>query len=160
MLYFYLAVKSSNCQTNISKRKEVLMKIVKFDPFSLRFPSTFEDFDTMTTSVPLDIDETDNEVVVTASIPGINPEEVDISITRDTLTIKGKSEKKEEKKTKTSYVKEISYGEFSRVVSWPTEIQTDKVEAHFENGLLKVVAPKAEEVKPKSVKIKVKAQNK
>lgn len=134
------------------------MKIVKFDPFTTRYPSIFENWDMMTTSVPLDIDETDNEIIVSASIPGVNPEEVDISVTRDTLTIKGKSEKKEEKKTKTSYSKEISYGEFSRVVSWPTEVQTDKVEAHFENGLLKIVAPKAEEVKPKSVKVKVKAE--
>ena len=134
------------------------MKLVKFDPSSLRWPSIWEDWDWPTTTVPLDIDETDNEVVVTASLPGVDPSNVEINVTRDALTIKGKSEKKEEKKTKTSYCQEIEYGEFSRVVSWPTEVKTDQVEAHFEDGLLKIIAPKTEEVKPRNIRVKVKAK--
>lgn len=134
------------------------MKLVKFDPTLMRWPSIWEDWDSPTSSLALDVDENEDSVVVTASLPGVSSENVDISVTRDSLTIKGKSEKKEEKKTKNSYCREISYGEFSRVISWPTEVKTDQVEAHFENGLLKVTAPKAEEVKPKTVKIKVKSE--
>jgi len=133
------------------------MAIVRWDPFRpmTRWPSVFDEME-VETSIPVDIDETDEAVLVTASVPGIEPENVDITVTRDTLTIKGKSEKKTEEKTKTSYRKEIEYGEFSRVISWPTSIDTEKVEAEFNNGILRVTAPKAEEVKPKSIKITAK----
>ena len=124
----------------------------------MRWPTAIENWDMPTSSMPVDVDENEEEVIVTASLPGMDPERVDISVTREGLTIKGKSERKEEKKTKNSYCQEIEYGEFSRFISWPTEVKTDQVEAHFDNGLLKVVAPKAEEVKPKSVKVKVSAQ--
>ncbi|MCX8126181.1 MAG: Hsp20/alpha crystallin family protein [Dehalococcoidia bacterium] len=107
--------------------------------------------------VPIDMYQTANEVVVKASVPGLKPDEVNISITGDTLTIKG--ERKEEKETREQdyFFRERRYGAFSRSVTIPVPVKTDKAEATFENGVLTITLPKAEEVKPKQIKVKAKA---
>lgn len=96
-------------------------------------------------------------MVVKTAVPGAKPEEVDISITGDTLTIKG--ERKEEKEVKEAdyFLKEHVYGSYSRTVTIPVPVQADKAEAAFENGILTLTLPKKEEAKPKQVKIKPKA---
>jgi HSP20 family protein len=101
--------------------------------------------------------QTDKEIVVKASLPGVKPEEIDISITGDALTIK--VEHKEEKETKKEdfFQKEMSYGTFTRTVAFPVPVQIDKAEATFENGIVALTIPKAEEAKPKQIKIKPKA---
>ncbi len=106
--------------------------------------------------LPLDVFQTDNDVVVKASLPGFKPEEVDISITGDTLTIKGERKEEKEEKEKDYLMKERYYGSFSRTVTLPVEIQSDKSEATFENGVLTLTMPKAEEVKPKQIKVTAK----
>ena len=97
-----------------------------------------------------------NDVVVKAAVPGVKPEEVDISITGDTLTIKG--ERKEEKEVKEAdyFLKEHVCGSYSRTVTIPVPVQADKAEAAFENGILTLTLPKKEEAKPKQIKIKPK----
>jgi len=107
-------------------------------------------------NLPLDMYQTENEVVVKAPLPGFKPEEVDISITGDMLTIRG--EHKEEKETKEEdYIyRERSYGSFSRTVSIPVEVKSEEAEATFENGELMLKIPKAEEAKPKQIKVKPK----
>jgi HSP20 family protein len=110
-------------------------------------------------ALPLSLEmyQTANDVVVKAAVPGVKPEEVDISITGDTLTIKG--ERKEEKEVKEAdyFLKEHVYGSYSRTVAIPVPVQADKAEATFENGILTLTLPKKEEAKPKQVKIKPKA---
>jgi HSP20 family protein len=102
----------------------------------------------------LDVYETDDELVVSAAVPGVKPEEVEISITGDTLTIKGET-KTETKVEKANYLRqERRYGAFARTVTLPTPIQADKAEAKFKDGVLTVIIPKAEDVKPKTIKIK------
>ncbi|MDH7486995.1 MAG: Hsp20/alpha crystallin family protein [Anaerolineae bacterium] len=106
--------------------------------------------------LPVDVYETKDAVVVEASVPGVKPEDVDVSITGDTLTIKGetKSEKKVERE---NYIRqERRYGSFCRAVTLPEGLDRDKAEANFENGVLTITFPKSEEVKPKSIKVKVK----
>jgi len=105
---------------------------------------------------PIDMYQTDENVVVKASVPGIKPEEVDVTITGDTLTIKGETKTEEEVKKENYFRKERSYGAFSRSILLPTSLQTDKAEASFENGVLTLTIPKAEESKPKQIKIKPK----
>jgi len=102
----------------------------------------------------LDMYETDNELVITAAVPGVKPEDVEITITGDTLCIRGeiKSETKVEKAN--YYRQERRYGSFSRSINLPVPIQSDKAEARFKDGVLTLTLPKAEEVKPKSIKIK------
>ena len=105
-------------------------------------------------TLAVDMYETDDEVVVKASLPGVKPEEIDISITGNTLTIKGETKAEEEVKEKNYIRRERRYGAFSRSLALPTEVEADKAEAVFENGVLTLILPKAEEVKPKSIKVK------
>lgn len=105
---------------------------------------------------PVDIYETDDSLVVKASLPGVNPEDVDISVTGDTLTIKGETKAREETKRENYYRQELRYGAFARSFALPTRVQSDKADATFENGILTVTIPKAEEVKAKVIKVKAK----
>jgi len=107
-------------------------------------------------SLALDVYETDQDVVVKSSVPGVKPEDIDITITGDTLTIKGET-KAEEKVEKANYIRqERRYGAFSRSVTLPTSIVAEQAKAEFEHGVLTLTLPKAEEVKPKSIKVKTK----
>lgn len=104
----------------------------------------------------VDLVETKDDVVVKATLPGVKPEDVELTITGDTLSIRG--ETKEEKETKDeNYIRrERRYGSFSRSIQLPAGLQTDKAEASFENGVLTLKLPKSEQVKPKSIKVKAK----
>lgn len=104
----------------------------------------------------LDMYETDDAVVVKAAVPGVKPDDIDITITGDTLTIKGELKAEEEVKRENYIYQERRYGAFSRSVSLPEGLNTDKAEATFENGVLTLNIPKAEAVKPKVIQIKKK----
>ncbi len=106
--------------------------------------------------LPIDMYQTDNDVVVKTSIPGLKPEEVDISITGDTLTIKGEHKEEKEAKEQDYFCKELRYGAFSRSVAIPVPVKAEKAEATFENGMLTITLPKAEQAKPKQIKVKAK----
>jgi HSP20 family protein len=107
-------------------------------------------------NLALDMYQTENEVVVKASMPGFKPEEVDISITGDTLTIKGEHQEEKETQEKDYFYKERRYGSFSRMINIPVEVKSEEAEAMFENGELTLKLPKAEEAKPKQIKVKAK----
>ncbi|MCD6300004.1 MAG: Hsp20/alpha crystallin family protein [Dehalococcoidales bacterium] len=104
----------------------------------------------------IDMYQTANDVVVKAALPGLKPEEVDISITGDTLTIKGEHKEEQEVKQEDYFYKEHRYGGFSRSIAIPVQVKSDKAEALFENGVLTLTLPKAEEIKPKQIKVKAK----
>ena len=103
--------------------------------------------------VPLDIAETENEFVVKASLPGVRPEDVQITAHGDTLTIRGEIKAEEEKKGEHYHLRENRYGQFQRTVTLSTPISADKAQARFENGVLTLTLPKAEEARPKQIKI-------
>ena len=103
---------------------------------------------------PLDVYESDDEVTVRASIPGVNPDDIDISVLGATLTIKGeKSEDREEKKGN-YHLRERHYGAFQRSVNLPSQVNVDKAKAEFKDGVLILTLPKIEAAKPKSIKVK------
>lgn len=106
--------------------------------------------------LPIDMYQTKDEVVLKAALPGVKPEEVDITITGDTLTIKGEHREEKETKEEDYLYKEHRYGAFSRSVTVPMQIESDKAEAVFENGILTLTIPKSEQVKPKQIKVKAK----
>ncbi len=108
--------------------------------------------------LPLDVYQTDGEIVVKATVPGVKPDEVDITITGDTLTIKGEHKEEQEVKEENYIRKERRYGTFARSMIIPVSVQSDKAEAAFENGVLTLTLPKAEEIKPKQIKVQPKAQ--
>jgi HSP20 family protein len=107
-------------------------------------------------TLALDVHESADDVTVKASIPGVKPEDIDISVTGDTLTIKGETREEKEEKEGNYHLHERRYGAFQRSVSLPTLVKADKASAEFENGVLTLTLPKVEEVKPKSIKIKAK----
>ncbi len=104
----------------------------------------------------VDMYQTDNEVVVKAAIPGVKADEVQINVTGEVLTIKGETKEKDEVKEKAYHIREQRWGMFERTLALPTEVVADKAKAEFENGVLTITLPKAEEVKPKTITIKTK----
>ena len=103
----------------------------------------------------VDVAETDNEVVVTAELPGVKQDDVDITVTDDVLTLKGEKKEEKEVKEKNYHRIERSYGSFQRSVSLPAGVQADKAKATYKDGVLHITVPKAEEAKPKQIKINV-----
>jgi HSP20 family protein len=103
----------------------------------------------------LDVSETKNEIVVKAEVPGMDPKNIDISLSNGTLTIKGEKKQEREEKEEDYHLVERSYGSFMRSIVLPTEVKQDKINASYKNGILKVVLPKSEEARKKEVKIKV-----
>ena len=104
----------------------------------------------------LDVYQTPSEIVVKAALPGVKPEDVNIDITGDALTIKGESKAEQEVKREDYLYQERRYGAFSRSVVLPEGLKSDKAEATIEDGVLTLTIPKAEEVKPKAIKVKAK----
>lgn len=103
----------------------------------------------------IEIYDRTNEIVFRAELPGVKKEDIDLSVTQDSLTIKGQLKREEEVKPETLYVSEISYGSFARTVTLPVEIDSEKAVATFNNGILELVLPKKEEARPKEIKIEV-----
>ena len=102
----------------------------------------------------VDMYQTKDEIIVKAALPGLKPDDIDISVTGDILTIKGEL-KDEEKIEEGNYLrKERYFGQFVRELSLPTLVNSEKAKAEFEHGVLTLRLPKAEAVKPKSITIK------
>jgi HSP20 family protein len=103
----------------------------------------------------LDVAETKNELVVKAEVPGMDPKDIDISLSDGMLTIRGEKRQEKEEKEADYHLVERSYGSFTRSVQLPKEVQSDKIGASYKNGILKISLPKSEEAKKKEIKIKV-----
>jgi len=150
------------------------MNIVRWEPFgemvSLRnaLDRIFEDsfvkwdraLDGDAATPAVDIFETGEKLGVRASLPGIKPEDVDISITPEGVVIKGETMEEKETKEKNYVRRERHYGSFARTIALPQGLKIDKAEATMENGVLTLEIPKAEEEKPRTVKLKAKTEPK
>jgi HSP20 family protein len=106
---------------------------------------------------PVDVLDTSDEVVVKASLPGVKPEDIDISITGQVLTLKGEARDEHEEKAQNWYRRERRQGSFVRQLQLPTEVDSGRAEAVFENGVLRLSIPKAESMKPKSIKVQARS---
>ncbi len=104
--------------------------------------------------VAIDLKETDTDVVIKAELPGVEPDEVDVSIMEGVLVIKGEHKEEKEEKEASYYSRELRYGLFSRSINLPAAINAEKAEAVFENGILTLTLPKTEEAKPRQIKVK------
>lgn len=147
------------------------MSIMRWDPFedagTLRraMDRLFDDF--FTTRRPsreiaalewepaVEMYETDHEVVVRAELPNIDPEQVDITVTNDAITLKGQTKHEEEQKGKNYYRRELRYGAFVRSLALATEVKGGEAKATYKDGVLEVKIPKSERVKPTSVKVQI-----
>jgi HSP20 family protein len=104
----------------------------------------------------IDVFQTPKAIVVKSTIAGVKPDDIDISINNDMLTIRGKREHQEEIKEADYLFRECYWGSFSRSIILPVEVEAEKIEAELENGVLTVTLPKARPTKQISIKVKEK----
>ena len=138
-----------------------MRNIITLEPFL----PPFRDFDRILNEglatgdfVPaVDIYQDKDNLIVEMAAPRIDPENIEISVEHDVLTISGHTETKQEVKREDYYRKEVREGRFSRSLILPMPVKGDKAEATYEKGTLRVVLPKREEVKPKRIAVKVTA---
>ncbi len=157
-LSIHKTVATGQCKNN--------MALIKWSPFLDMEP--FEEMDKWLGDWPslrsgrgaftpaIDMYEEKDSVVVETQLSGIDPDKVDVTIENDVLSIKGESEKKSEIDDKNYYRKEIRRGSFYRSIPLPTHVMGDQAKAVAEDGVLKIMIPKAQEAKPKTVKIETK----
>jgi len=145
------------------------MAIIRWDPFRdmttlrERMNRLFEDMAAsrgeekdLTTSSwapAVDIYETENEVVLTAEIPGIEEKDIEIKVEDNTLSLRGERKFEKETKEENYHRIERAYGSFFRSFTLPAFVDQDRIEAEHENGVLKIRMPKRAELKPRKVKI-------
>jgi HSP20 family protein len=125
-----------------------------FSLFSHRWPR-FRAMEMEDVSPSMDIFEENGNVVVKAELPGMKKEDIEVTVTDHTMRISGEKKREDKIEKKNYYWEERSYGSFARSVQLPSEVQTDKVEAKFKDGILEVRIPKTEEAKSKEKKVKV-----
>ena len=146
------------------------MALMKYDPFAgfADFPTGMHLFQDAVSRLlsepagsrpwapPVDILETENELILKADLPEVDPKDVDIQVENGTLTLKGERKFETHEGTKEGYHRiERSYGSFVRCFSLPDTVEADKVAANFKNGVLTVTMPKKELAKPRSIKIQL-----
>jgi HSP20 family protein len=105
------------------------------------------------TSLDMDVSEDENQYIVKASIPGLDPKDMDITYTNKVLTIKGEVKGDEDKDNKRYHLRERWYGSFSRSISLPANVNADQIEASYDKGVLTLQLPKTEEEKPRKITV-------
>ncbi|HEY5638500.1 MAG TPA: Hsp20/alpha crystallin family protein [Dehalococcoidia bacterium] len=145
-----------------------MTRLVRWDPFSefhgLRraMDRLFDDFTPATEwqregpelTFPVDVSESDTDVTVRATLPGVKPEDVELTVSDGILTIRGETRHEETTEKENYHRREIRYGAFSRSVPLPAHVNDAEAEAEFTDGILQVRLPKADEARPKSIKVK------
>ena len=104
----------------------------------------------------IDMTETDNEIILKAELPGIDPKDIDINVTPDRVEIRGEVKDEREQKDTGCCIMERYHGTFERVIGLPTEVNQDGVKANYKDGILEITLPKTEPSKPKAKKVEVK----
>jgi HSP20 family protein len=124
-------------------------------PFPWKWPSLGEMAKPFEGKMPkVDVIERDDEVVVKAELPGVEKKDIDVSVTENSVTIKG-STSHEEKEEKGDYYRcEISQGAYSRTVGLPSYVDADKAKANFKDGILELTLPKVEKSKRRTIEVK------
>jgi HSP20 family protein len=105
-------------------------------------------------NLALDVAEKGDVFTVKASLPGISPDDLNVTLEDNVLTIQGEVKEDETIEESNYHIRERRTGSFSRSVRFPVPVESDKVEAEFENGVLTLSIPKAEAVKPKRIAVK------
>jgi HSP20 family protein len=107
-------------------------------------------------NIPIDVVQKNDEIVVHASLPGVSPEKIEVTVEDDVLTVKAESEIKSETQESGYLIRERAFGMFYRALRLPESVATEKITSQYENGVLTINLPKAEEKKKKLIKIGVK----
>ncbi|MEN8262790.1 MAG: Hsp20/alpha crystallin family protein [Nitrospirota bacterium] len=120
---------------------------VDIEPFGNRYSSFSPD---------IEVSESDKDIKISAELPGLDEKDIDVSLTDDTLTISGEKKEEKESKEKGYYMKERSYGSFTRAIPLYTDVEADKIDAHFKKGVLTIKLPKSKKEIEAKKKITVK----
>lgn len=140
------------------------MALLRWDPMrSLRsrddaFESLFRDLFEQGEAVlepAAEVSEADGEIVVKMSVPGVDKDQLQVTVENDVLTVRGEHRKEEEKKGKNFYRQEIRYGAFQRAVPLPGEVDSSKTKADLKNGMLTVRLPKSQQPRGRQVQVQV-----
>jgi HSP20 family protein len=136
--------------TELKQLQDEINDLFEIDRFS-GTPGLFD----RSVSLPIDVMETANDIIVTCELPGLDEKDIDVSIASNVLTIKGNKKDEREEKNNKYYRRESWSGSFQRTLSLPTSVNAEKINAELNNGILKVVLPKKEEVKPKQISVNI-----
>lgn len=136
-------------QRNVYRVFDDFVSDFSSEPFGLRFTGF---------SPRVDVTESDKEIKVSAELAGLDEKDVDVSVTKKAVTIKGEKKEESEEKTDGYYRSERTYGSFQRTIPLDCEIDTDKVEASFKKGVLSITLPKTPEAMQETKKIAVKSE--
>ena len=104
----------------------------------------------------VNVEEADDRFVVTADLPGMKKEDIDIQLQENVLTIKGERKHEKEEKEKNYHIFERSCGTFQRAFTLPENVEMEKIDAEYRDGVLSIAIPKTEPAKPKEIRVKVK----
>ncbi|AQT67280.1 Spore protein SP21 [Anaerohalosphaera lusitana] len=104
----------------------------------------------------INVSETDKAYKISAELPGMDENDIDVSIEGDSLLIKGEKKAEDQEEGENWFRSERSFGQFQRAIGLPVDVDEDKIEAEFKKGVLNVVLPKTEEARTKSKKISIK----
>ncbi len=133
-----------------SKEEKIQPKI---EPATTNIPTAWSNEETEG-QLTIDVYQTPTEIVIKSTIAGVEPDDIDISITNDMITIRGRRQKDEEVKPEDYFYQECYWGNFSRSIILPIDIDADKAVASLKNGILTARLPKAEKIRTKKIKIK------
>lgn len=139
------------------RREDLLQEFFNMNKWFENFFSRPFEIDFASSNLPaVDVYERDDKVIVKAELPGVKPEEVDISVSDGgTLTISGEKKFEDEVKREDYYRFESRYGRFSRSVELPSDVKAEEAKATYKDGLLKIELPKTENKKAKKIKIDI-----
>jgi HSP20 family protein len=148
-------------KTTMQLSKGDLNMLIRFD-----YPRMFDnllqdfvvgDFTSAVKSFPaIDVAEHENEFVLLAEMPGVKKEDLKLTVENNALTLSGVRKPYEVPQDARVLMNEVRVREFSRSIEFPSDVEVDKIAAELQNGLLRVVLPKAEEAKPKQIEVEVK----
>lgn len=151
-MFDLLPIKRRSAVPNVFSEMDDMVKKAWFD---FPFHNLQEDMD-ISWSPRLDVSETDNSLEVVADLPGMEKKDISVSLEENLLTIKGERKEKKESKDKQYHTIERRSGSFYRAVQLPLEVESDKIEATFKDGVLTLSLPKSKESKRKVAQIEIK----
>lgn len=134
------------------------MAIIRWEPFrdlERMFDADMRPLSRLGWDLAVDVYEKDNNIIAEMHLPGIDPNKLNVSVERDHLRISGSREESQENKQRNYYSREISRGSFERFVQLPSEVDSNKTEAGYKNGVLTITMPKLQQQASGKVQVKV-----
>jgi HSP20 family protein len=144
-----MLIKSGSVRGELERMRREMERI--WDRFSSELPTSTLERDW---NPSLDLMETEDSLAAEVEVPGINPDDINISVTPDLLTVTGEKKQEPGPQEKNYHVMERAYGRFTRSIALPTTVNPDRVEARYRDGILRITMGKSKAVKSKRIEVK------